>query len=221
MPTRPLGHTGPLNQTGPLDPVRFVQVENVRLQQENKELREENTHLRNILNGLLALQSASGKMNENTNVLRFLDRVLQLSLMSINSKNGSLLVVDDETDELVFVVVHGIVEESLSGHRIPAGQGIAGWVAQTGESVVLENARQDPRFSFEVDQTFDFHTSSLICVPIIYNEKVLGVVQALNKMGDEPFEQADVALLGVVAQMAAVAMHKAMLISETVDEAEG
>jgi sigma-B regulation protein RsbU (phosphoserine phosphatase) len=221
MPTRPLGSTGPFDQTGPLDPVRFVKVENVRLQQENEELREENTHLRNILNGLLALQSASGKMNENTNVLRLLDRVLQLSLMSINSKNGSLLVVDDETDELVFVVVHGIVEESLSGHRIPAGQGIAGWVAQTGESVVLENARQDPRFSFEVDQTFDFHTRSLICVPIIYNEKVLGVVQALNKMGDEPFEQTDVALLGVVAQMAAVALHKAMLISEPVGETEG
>lgn len=215
MPTRSLGQTGPLNQTGPLDPVRFVQVENVRLQQENEELREENIRLRSILNGLQALQSASGKIDEKTNVLRLLDRVLQLGLISINSENGSLLVVDEDTSELVFVVVHGTVRESLRGYRIPAGQGVAGWVAETGESVVLDNARQDPRFSFEVDQSFDFYTRSLICTPIIYNERVLGVIQALNKQGDEPFEHADIALLGVVGQMAAVAMYKAILVAET------
>jgi len=214
MPTRPLGQTGPLNQTGPLDPVRFVQVENVRLQQENEELREENRRLRSILNGLQALQSASGKIDEKTNVLRLLDRVLQLGLISINSENGSLLVVDEDTHELVFVVVHGTVRESLRGHRIPTGQGVAGWVAEKGEPVVLDNARQDPRFSFEVDQAFDFYTRSMICVPIIYNERVLGVIQALNKQGDGPFESTDIALLGVVAQMAAVAMYKAILVSE-------
>ena len=214
MPTRPLGQTRPFSETGPLDPVRFVQTENVRLQQEIEELREENAHLHSILNGLQALQSASGKIDEKTNVLRLLDRVLQLSLISINSENGSLLVVDENTNELVFVVVYGTVRESLRGHRIPAGQGVAGWVAKTGKPVVLDNARQDDRFSFEVDQTFDFYTRALICVPIIYNERVLGVIQALNKLGDEPFEEADVALLGVVGQMAAVAMHKAILASE-------
>ncbi len=218
MPTRPLGQTGPLRQTGPLDPARFVQIENVRLQQENEELREENERLRSIVNGLQTLQSASGKIDEKTDVLRLLDRVLQLGLISINSENGSLLVVDEETNELVFVVVHGTVRESLRGHRIPAGQGIAGWVAETGESVILDNARQDPRFSFEVDQTFDFFTQSLICVPIVYNERVLGVIQALNKIGDEPFDQSDVALLGVVSQMAAVAMHKAILVSESAED---
>ena len=82
MPTRPLGHTGPLNQTGPLDPVRFVQVENVRLQQEIDELRQENVRLSNILSGLQTLQSASGKIDEQTNVLRLLDKVLQLSLIT-------------------------------------------------------------------------------------------------------------------------------------------
>ena len=215
MPTRPLGQTGPLRQTNPLDPIRFVQIENVRLQQENDELREENERLRSIVNGLQTLQSASGRIDEKTDVLRLLDLVLQLGLISINSENGSLLVVDDETNELVFVVVHGTVRESLRGHRIEAGQGVAGWVAQTGESVILDNARQDPRFSFEVDQTFDFFTLSLICVPIVYNERVLGVIQALNKTGDEPFGQSDVALLGVVAQMAAVAMHKAIQVSES------
>lgn len=218
MPTRPLGQTGPLSHTGPLDPVRFVKNENVRLQQEVEELREENTRLSSILNGLQALQSASGKIDEKTNVLRLLDRVLQLSLISITSENGSLLVVDEDSNELVFVVVHGAVRDSLRGHRISAGEGVAGWVAETGTPVVLENARQDPRFSLEVDQTFDFYTRSLICVPIIYNERVLGVIQALNKQGDEPFEQADVALLGVVAQMAAIAMHKAILVAETAGE---
>lgn len=218
MPTRPFGQTGPLNRTGPLDPVRFVQIENVRLQQEANELREENARLYGILSGLQALKSASDKINEKTNVLRLLDKVLQLGLISINAENGSFLILDEETNELVFVVVHGTVRESLRGHRIPIGQGVAGWVAERAESVVLEDARQDPRFSFEVDQNFDFYTRSLICVPIIYNERVLGVMQALNKAGDEPFDQSDEALLGVIAQITAVAMHKAMLISERAEE---
>lgn len=215
MPTRPLGQTEPLHQTGPLDPVRFVQIENVRLQSDLEELRKENLRLRSILNGLQALQSASSKINGQTNVLRLLDSVLQLALLSIDTETGSLLIVDDETSELVFVVVHGEVSTTLRGYRIPAGQGVAGWVAEKGESVTLVNARQDPRFSIEVDQLFDFYTQSLICVPIIYNEQVLGVIQALNKAGEEPFDQTDAALLGVVAQMAAVAMHKAMLMAET------
>ncbi|MFO7681405.1 MAG: GAF domain-containing protein [Chloroflexota bacterium] len=215
MPTRPFGQTGPLSQTGPLDPVRFVQAENVRLQQEIETLRSENERLRSILNGLKALQFASDRMDAETDVLRLLDQVLQLALLSIDSENGSLLVMDEETNELVFVVVHGAVRDSLRGYRISAGQGVAGWVAQERQPLILENARQDPRFSAAVDQNFDFYTRSLICVPIIYNERVLGVIQALNKTGEQPFYLADQALLGVVAQMAAAAMHKAVLVTET------
>lgn len=221
MPTRPLGQTGPLSQTGSLDPVRFLKQENVRLQQAVEELQAENKHLHKILNGLRALQLAADKMDPETDVLRLLDQVLKLALVSISSEDGSLLLIDDETEELVFVVVHGAVREPLQGHRIPSGQGIAGWVAQARQPVLLANARQDPRFSMEVDQTFDFFTRSLVCVPIIYNERVLGVIQALNKMGGQSFAPSDLALLGVVAQMAAVAMHKAIMQTDQASSENG
>ena len=89
------------------------------------------------------------------------------------------------------------------------GTGIAGWVAQHGEPAVIQNARLDPRFSEQVDQSFHFHTHSMICVPIVSGAKVLGVIQALNKANNDEFNRTDLTLLGVVAQLAATAMTKA------------
>jgi sigma-B regulation protein RsbU (phosphoserine phosphatase) len=135
-----------------------------------------------------------------------LDRILESALASISAKDGSLLLVDEETDELAFVVVLGDVREMLAGHRMALGEGIAGWVAANREPVMIGDAHFDPRFSPAVDRDFDFRTNSMLCVPIIYADNVLGVIQALNKMDGEDFNEGDLALLGVVAQLAAAAI---------------
>jgi sigma-B regulation protein RsbU (phosphoserine phosphatase) len=89
--------------------------------------------------------------------------------------------------------------------------GIAGWVAQHAESVIVPNAQTDPRFSPGVDQAFQFKTRSMICVPIIFlvTGRVLGVIQALNKANFKEFVQADLLMLNVVAQLAAAAIARA------------
>lgn len=194
------------------EPLRFLQHENMRLKEENQDLREEVAALRNVLNALRALQEVSATVNAHTDVLSLLDRILQTALRSIRAGDGSLLLVDEETSELVFVVVHGRVRESLVGHRLPIGAGIAGWVAQNAEPAIIPNARLDPRFSPEIDEDFQFHTRSILCVPIIQGERVMGVIQALNKANGAEFNQADLALFGIVAQLAATAMRKAEAI---------
>lgn len=189
--------------------LRFLQHENVRLQKENKELAEEVETLRDVLDALRDLQDITATIDVNTNVLHLLERILQSALISIRASDGSLLLVDDETEELAFVVVYGAVRDTLRGHRMPIGTGIAGWVAQHAEPAIIQNVRLDPRFSEDIDESFHFQTHSMICVPIIHGSKVLGVIQALNKANNEEFNKTDLTLVGVVAQLAGTAIAKA------------
>ncbi len=189
--------------------LRFLQTENTRLVEENRELRDENATLRRVLDVLRTLQDVSTSITASTSVLGLLNRILRSALQSIDATAGSLLLIDDETGELVFTVVEGASREALLNYRLPMGTGIAGWVAQHAEPVIVANVRQDPRFSPLVDETIHFQTLSLVCVPLATPRKVLGVLNALNKAGGKEFTSDDLALLAVVAQLAATAMERA------------
>lgn len=195
--------------TGTLNPTRFLQYENRRLQDENDTLRGELEKLHRVFEALMTLQEVSVSVTAQTDVLQLLDRLLESALGSVGAKDGSLLLADEEKNELAFVVVHGEVREKLMGHRIPIGTGIAGWVAQKRQAVVISNARLDPRFSPEVDHSFHFHTRSMLCVPVVYASKVLGVIQALNKEDGAEFNRGDLSVLGVVAQLVGESLHRA------------
>ncbi len=194
----------------------FLQQENIRLQKENERLQQEVVRLRLILRNLGNLNQMALSIHPDTNILMLLDQILQAALDSIQAGDGSLMLVDDETQELSFVVVHGSVREKLVGHRIPLGVGIAGWVAQHAEAIIVPNVQTDPRFSPKIDQAFQFRTRSMLCVPIVFNGRVLGVIQALNKSNRKEFVNTDLLMLNVVAQLAAAAITRAeaVLLSE-------
>jgi sigma-B regulation protein RsbU (phosphoserine phosphatase) len=195
--------------TGPLrDTLRFLQSENARLTDENRELREENQTLRQVLDALRALQDVSASVTPNTNAVGLLDRILQSALVTIQATAGSLLLLDED-GSLVFTVVHGDYRNELLNYRLPPGTGLAGWVVEHLEPVIIVDARLDPRFSSVVDDMFHFETRTLMCVPIVTPRKVLGVLNALNKADGKEFTTADLSLLAVVAQLAASAMERA------------
>ncbi len=189
--------------------LRFVQSQNVLLRTENGTLRQEVQSLKEILDCLLTLQEMSTTVTEKTDAVQLLDRILQVALQSIGAQDGSLILLDEETKDLVFVVAYGEIRDSLVGHRLPPGVGVAGWVADHGEPVRIADVTEDERFSPEVDETFDFQTRSMLCVPLVCGDRVVGVIQALNKLGDEEFIDAELLLLGIVARLAAAAIHRA------------
>jgi GAF domain-containing protein len=197
--------------------VQFLRRDNIRLREENTQLNREVNRLRRVLDALQSLQEVSVSLNVRTDVLFLMKRILESALTSIRAEDGSLMLVDEETKELVFVVVHGHVGETLVGYRIESGVGIAGWVAENKQSVIVQDVNEDPRFWSEVDEAFEFHTQSMISIPIIYGKEVLGVIQALNKRGGEQFTEEDLTLLSVVAQLAATAMTNMERIIETAD----
>ena len=186
--------------------VRFLQRQNVQLKQENEELTREVHSLRDVLRALKRLQEVSAGLNTRTDAFFLLNRILESALNSILATDGSLMLLDEDTGELVFVVVYGQVGQTLVGYRMAPGEGLAGWVATNREAIIVEDVNRDPRFSPEVDQEFEFSTRSMVSVPILFGDEVLGVIQALNKKDGASFTEADQTLLSVVAQLAATAM---------------
>jgi GAF domain-containing protein len=197
------------------DPVRFLQTEVGRLRDENRELKDEVTVLRSSVRGLAALQDLIQRMQPRANVMALLDDLLASALAVLDTRDGSLLLVDEDTGELVFAVVHGQSRGRLTGYRLAKGQGIAGWVAENRKPLIVADARQDPRFSPIVDETFGFRTSSLACVPLLDGQRVLGVIEAVNKTSGREFTLEDNDLLVVVAQLVSVAIVRAEAFTET------
>lgn len=196
------------------DPVRFLQTEVSRLREENRDLKEELGILRSSVRGLASLQDLIQKLQPRANVLSLLDDLLAAALAVLDAQDGSLLLVDEDSGELVFAVVHGQARSRLTGYRMPRGQGIAGWVIESRKPHIVQDARRDPRFSPIVDQTFDFKTQSLACVPLLDGNRVLGVIEALNKASGREFTLEDHDLMVVVAQLVAFAILRAEAYTE-------
>jgi GAF domain-containing protein len=144
--------------------------------------------------------------------LDLLGDLLESVLAVVGASDGSLLLVDDDTKEMVFAVVFGQAKDRLTGYRLPHGQGIAGWVATHREPQIVQDVRHDTRFSPLVDETFDFQTRSLAAMPLLDGERVLGVIEALNKI-DRPFTEVDHDLLRIVAQIAANVLVRAEAVA--------
>lgn len=191
------------------DPLRFLQGEVTRLRQENQELKDELTVLRSSVRGLSAIQDLIQRMTPRTNLLGVLDDLLGSALAVLGANDGSLLLRDDETEELVFAIVRGEARDRLTGYRLPPGRGIAGWVVHNQQPTVVQDVRKDPRFYPQVDETFGFTTQTLAAVPLQDGDRIVGVIEAVNKLSNREFSPEDHHLLMVVAQLATVAITRA------------
>ena len=189
--------------------LRFLQNEVARLRDEKRELKDELSLLRTSLRALSGLQDVVERLTAGTDLVAFLDEILASALAVVGANDGSLLLQDEATGELVFVVVRGQARTQLTGYRLPRGQGIAGWVAENKKPILVRDARQDPRFSSQVDEGFDFQTTSLACVPLVDRNRVLGVIEAVNKTKEREFTPEDHDLLKLVAQLATLAIVRA------------
>ncbi len=148
-----------------------------------------------------------------------LDKLLRLITASateiLNAEAGSLLLtVDDGSDDLEFRVVIGGAGETLTGRRIPAGRGLVGSVAQTGETVIVNDVANDPRWGGELSKG-EFHTTGVLAVPLTTGSRVIGVLEVLNKQDGVNFTRADAEMLVTFAGQAAVAIENARLFQLT------
>jgi GAF domain-containing protein len=197
---------GPMTQN---EAIRSLQTEVTRLRQENQDLRDELTLLRASVRAVRVLQELIDTLSPDVDVLAWIDELLSSALAAVGAQDGSLILLDEEKNELVFAVVHGEARGQLSGYRMPLGEGIAGWVAENRMPEILQDPRGDPRFSPMVDEMLGFRTRSIACVPLVAGDRVLGVIEAINKGSDRDFTVQDQDLMMVVAQLAAMGISRA------------
>jgi len=133
------------------------------------------------------------------------------SLMNVEA--GSLLLRDEKSGELFFEVAIGAKGEKFKDVRLKRGEGIAGWVAEHGKPLVVYDVNKDSRFLKRIDRRTDFNTRDMACVPIKIKDRVVGVLQAINKL-DGRFTREEVDLFQLFSNEVAIALDNARLYAE-------
>lgn len=138
-----------------------------------------------------------------------LEKILGKVAEYFNPENWSLLLVDEETDELYFEIVVGEAAEKIKDIRLKVGEGVAGWVAKTGRPLVVPSTKNEPLFNKKVDEMSQFSTESIICIPMRIRNRVIGVIEFINKKDISPLHRYDIEVLATVADYAAIALENA------------
>ncbi len=165
--------------------------------------------LRRKLERLGLLNEIGKTLVSDLDLSSILQTIMERLSESIEADRWSLLMVDEDSQELYFEIVIGTHAQQLKGARWKLGEGIAGWVGQTGEALLVADVGQESRFASRVDEMTGTETHSVVCVPICARDRVLGVIELINGVGKESFQEEDLSLLGHLADYAAIALENA------------
>ncbi len=157
------------------------------------------------LNEIVQAISSSLKPKE---ILRI---IMEKTADLIKAEGWSVLLLDHEQGELVFEAAAGEAGKQLLGLRLKIGQGVAGWVARYGQSLIVSDVTKDPRFYSGVDKKTKFITKSILCVPMRSRDKIIGVVEVVNKIGGEPFTPDDLEIFENLVAHVTIALQNAAM----------
>ena len=140
---------------------------------------------------------------------RLLELILESGTRMMRAKASSLLFLDENKQKLYFKVATGIKKEEIKQFEINVGQGIAGYVAQTGTPILIEDVSKDKRWYRSISDKMGYKTKSIACSPMKAGNRIIGVIQFINKEDDGSFQKSDLDLLNVFADLAALAIVNA------------
>ncbi|HEY6605819.1 MAG TPA: GAF domain-containing protein [Gaiellaceae bacterium] len=149
---------------------------------------------------------AAGVLGTEESHRDLLHSIVIVARAIFRAKASSILLLDEETDELVFEAAADEASETLIGRRFPSSTGIAGFVLVSRQPLVIEDVVADPRFSRETAESTGFVPKGLMAVPLLHEERALGVLEVLDRPQDSRFTLAEMELLGLFANQAAIAL---------------
>lgn len=191
------------------DIVQMLRRENELLKSRNLKLDARLTRQQQAFRALNRMDETMRRMRSSFDLNKLINDLLTLALHACDSENGSLILVDDDTEELVFVEVIGESREQLLNHRIDIDTGIVGHVVKTQKAMLVTDVHNSSRWSSEVDQVVGFNTSALMCAPLFNNEKTYGAIEVVNNMSSNEFDESDLAILRVTARFVSHALQEA------------
>jgi GAF domain-containing protein len=149
---------------------------------------------------------AAGVIGSNESYRSLLRSIVEVARAIFTAQRSSIFLLDEEADELVFEAIAGDEEQGLIGTRIPSSTGIAGWTLVTRQPLVIEDLTQDPRHAREVAKSTGYVPKGLMSVPLLVEERALGVLQVLDRPHRPGFTLQEMDLLGLFANQAAIAL---------------
>ena len=182
-----------------------------QLAQRDRELTDLRRQLDEEMARLRTLVDVSARLNETLKLSDLLRLILETANKLLNAETSSLLLVDRESGDLIFEIATGDIGGEVERHRVPVGEGIAGWVVRHGQTLLVDDAPNDPRFYRDIDSTTGFQTRNMLAIPLKTREATVGVIEVINKIGASRFSEKDRELGEALANQAAVAIENARL----------
>jgi len=139
---------------------------------------------------------------------RLLEMIVETAASVISARAGALFLIDESAGDLVFQVAYGGKADEVKNIRVPLGHGIAGGVAQSGLPLAISHASDDPRWAKDIGERVDYIPESIVCVPLFYDDRVIGALELLDKDGATSFSPDDIHTLSLFANQAAVTIEQ-------------
>jgi len=166
---------------------------------------------KNKNNEFLILREVAKTLTSTLDLKEVLNQIMEIIAEIFQPEDWSLLMLDEARQELYFEVAVGRAGKKLKEVRLKLGEGIAGWVAKHGKSLITEDAYSDPRFARWVDEKTGFKTKAVACLPLISKGKVLGVIELIRKER-KALSGPELELLGALVDFAAIAIENARFV---------
>ncbi len=149
---------------------------------------------------------AAGALGSEESYRQLLQSIVDVARAIFGARASSVFLFDEEADELVFEAVAGEGADELVGQRFPSSTGIAGWVLVTRQPLVVDELDKDPRFAREAAESTGFVPKGLMAVPLLHEDEALGVLEVLDRPQKAAFSLAEMDVLGLFANQAAIAL---------------
>jgi GAF domain-containing protein len=149
---------------------------------------------------------AAGALGSEEAYRELLQSIVEVARAIFGARASSVFLFDEESDQLIFEAVAGEGAGDLIGQRFPSSTGIAGWVLVTRQPLVVEELDKDPRFAREAAEATGFVPKGLMAVPLLHEDEALGVLEVLDRPQKAAFSLAEMELLGLFANEAAIAL---------------
>ncbi len=191
------------------DIIQMLRDENILLKTRNKQLGNKLARSQQAFRALNDIDEKTRGLSATTDIAVLCNQLLVLVLHTCNSDNGSLILLDDETQELEFVEVIGDSRDALMNHRINLNTGIVGNSIKTSQAKLIKNVHDSAQWSSAIDDYLSFHAESLMCAPIKSGDRAIGAIELVNHTGDSVFDENDLNVLRVAACYVGRALEQA------------
>jgi|HubBroStandDraft_6_1064221.scaffolds.fasta_scaffold310141_2 GAF domain-containing protein len=183
------------------------EIERLRAHQHDDALAEK-------LRGLLELTATAGIVAAPSSERDELRAIVQVAASVLDAEAAALFLVDEERDVLRFEVALGGRSEEVENLSLPLGEGLAGYVASTGQPLAVSNVQNDARFAAAFAEKIAYIPKTILCVPMVLDDRTVGVLEMLDKRGDAPFGVRDIEILGHFARLAALTVQQMLLFTD-------